>query len=322
MARPDDHAIIRSQMKDVDATAQTACELEREDAWACDNCGSGDWTVYGVTLERSALHPLQCRCRHCGLVFTNPRVTLPSLRKYYRGYSSWFPGVYDPGLDDRWLPEAHRTLEKLRETAPIGTLLDVGSGMGAFLDLARQAGYRVSGVEFSEEGIQLTSERYEIEVREGTIEEAAFPNASFDVVHAWHVIEHVFDLDSFIGEIHRVLRPGGVVVIGTESYAYPANALLRASHFLRGQCPPAVTSPQHSFVFSPSSLADCFTRRGFQKIEVEAYDELSLGRRLAVTDARTAARRLAARAVVGLSELAARAIRRGPYLRASFRRLP
>jgi len=40
---------------------------------------------------------------------------------------------------------------------------------------------------------------------------------SFDVVHANQVIEHLYDSDNFLSEIHRVLRPGGYAIISTEN---------------------------------------------------------------------------------------------------------
>ena len=44
-----------------------------------------------------------------------------------------------------------------------------------------------------------------------------FENDMFDVIHADQVIEHVAFVDNFISEIYRVLKPGGYIVIGTES---------------------------------------------------------------------------------------------------------
>jgi SAM-dependent methyltransferase len=293
--------------------------VERCDIRACDNCGSTRFVVYGVTVDVPALHPIQCRCLDCGLVFTTLRVTPAGLREYYQRYE--VPGAVDPVLERRREDGARRTIDELRAYAGTGRLLDVGSGTGTFLAAARAAGYEVSGVELSQRGVQLARDRHGIEVFHGAITDAGFSDEAFDVVHASHVIEHVFDLDEFIGELHRVLRPRGLLAVETESYAYPANTLLRGARFLRGRIPRAVTSTEHTFVFSPESLSDCHSRRGFEPLRVIAYDELSFRERLDVTGGTSSARRAAAQMVSALGQVVGRSTRRGPYLRAYFRRI-
>jgi 2-polyprenyl-3-methyl-5-hydroxy-6-metoxy-1,4-benzoquinol methylase len=294
--------------------------LERREIRVCDNCGSMRFVVYGVTIDALALHPVQCRCLDCGLVFATPRITPVGLRDYYRRYE--VSGANDPASERKREAGARRTIDELQRYVPRGRLLDVGSGTGTVLAAARDAGYEVAGVELSQRGVELARGRHGIEVFHGSISDAAFPDGSFDVVHAWHVIEHVFDLDEFVGELRRVLRVGGMLAIGTESYAYPANALLRAGRFLRGRVPRTVTSTEHTFVFSPATLTDCLGRRGFEPSRLIAYDELSFRERLEVTGATSAARRVGACSVAALGWLLARSIRRGPYLRGYFSRLP
>jgi SAM-dependent methyltransferase len=288
----------------------------------CDNCGGRALSAYGASPAPGAAHPFQCRCRDYGLVLASPRLTPQGLERLYERY---FTELAPAGLDDPAEEQRRRLFRRLLEeirTASAGRrLLDVGAGTGALVAEARAAGFDAEGIELSRDGAESALRRYGIELRRATLEEAGFPPEHFDVVVAWHVIEHVFDLDGFVRALHRVLRPGGLVVVGTESYAYPANTILRASAFARGRCPPAVTSAQHTFVFSVPVLRDCFERRGFRARYVVAYDELGLSGRLGAVGARSSWRRALAQAVVLLSEAGARASRRGPYLRAAFERV-
>jgi len=50
-------------------------------------------------------------------------------------------------------------------------------------------------------------------------EPLAYADATFDLVHANQVIEHVVDLDGFVTELRRVLRPGGSAIVCTENLA-------------------------------------------------------------------------------------------------------
>ncbi len=284
----------------------------------CDNCGGASLEPYGATLDGAdVVHPLQVRCGSCGLVIASPRLTRAALTDFYDTYHSrWAPGGEDTEVEDRKRERAREQLTEIAEFAPRGRLLDVGSGTGAFLAAAAAAGYDVAGVDLSPEGVEYARDVYGIEpVVQGTLEQVAFPAESFDVLRAWHVIEHVFGLDAFVGELHRVLVPGGLLVVGTESYVHPLNTVARAVRHLTGRVPRTVTSSMHTYVFSPAVLRDCLERRGFRTLRVIAYDERSLGVCLQAAGARNVPARAAAQALALAGRALGRLTRSGPYLR-------
>jgi 2-polyprenyl-3-methyl-5-hydroxy-6-metoxy-1,4-benzoquinol methylase len=281
---------------------------------ACDNCGSTRWRVYGAAADTGRVHPVQCRCRNCDLVFANPRLTPESLAQLYRRYySEYAPDQQSAEIVERYDAAARTLLGEIRRSTSTGVLLDVGCGTGAFMSRARVAGFDVHGVELSEEGVALARSQFGLEtVTHGTLEGAGYPAAEFDVVVAWHLIEHVSDVGAFVDEVCRVLKPGGIAVIGTESHRYPINAWARGLRFATGRVPRPVTSDLHTYVFSPKALANCFTRRGLSTIHLQGYDELTAAQRTALLGGR--------RAVAYAGAAAARITRTGPYLLASFRR--
>ena len=115
---------------------------------------------------------------------------------------------------------------KLLDALPRGAglqLLDVGCYDGSWTrQLADRMGIpaaQVSGIEVVEQWrAQAAAEGFD--VRGGDLEDRwPFEDASFDVVHANQVIEHVKRLDHFVAEVRRLLRPGGRAVICTENLA-------------------------------------------------------------------------------------------------------
>ena len=82
------------------------------------------------------------------------------------------------------------------------------------------------------------------------------------MVYAWHVIEHVPDIAFFVNEIRRILKPGGIALIGTEGHQFTTNYLNRLQAHLRGGCPPFV---------SKRSLKNCWDSRGFSIEHLRAY---------------------------------------------------
>ena len=92
-------------------------------------------------------------------------------------------------------------------------LLDVGCGPGTItVDLARRvAPGRVIGIDRAPE--------VSIELRVGDVYALEFPDASFDVVHAHQVLQHLTDPVRALSEMRRVLRPGGLLAVRDSDYA-------------------------------------------------------------------------------------------------------
>ncbi len=105
-------------------------------------------------------------------------------------------------------------------SATKGNLLDIGAGTGDFLLTAKQNGWNTIGVEPSEKakgiainkGIKFSDSTQELE------------SHSFDVITMWHVLEHVPNLEIQIGELKRLVKPNGTIIIAVPNYkSYDAN---------------------------------------------------------------------------------------------------
>jgi SAM-dependent methyltransferase len=114
-------------------------------------------------------------------------------------------------------PDPRRlALEAVAEVAP-GRVLEVGSGPGELADrLVRELGAEVVALDQSERMVELTRARG-VDARLGDVQELPFPDDSFDCALAAWMLYHVPDLDRGLGELARVLRPGGRLVAVTNS---------------------------------------------------------------------------------------------------------
>jgi ubiquinone/menaquinone biosynthesis C-methylase UbiE len=97
-------------------------------------------------------------------------------------------------------------------------VLDVGFGSGFSVQLFAEAGARVTGIDLTPWAVETTRRRLDAfgldaDVREGDAEQLPFADDSFDLVFAWGVIHHSSDMDRALGELVRVCRRGGRVVI-------------------------------------------------------------------------------------------------------------
>jgi len=126
-------------------------------------------------------------------------------------------------------------------------VLDLGCRSGA---LTRHflLGNEVVGVDVDRAALR-TAEQFGIEPVAANIEDPLpFPDASFDVVVAGELFEHLRFPDAVVAEIRRVLRPDGVIV-GSVPNAFRLQGRLR---FLRGRAPE--DDPTHLRMFSPAAV--------------------------------------------------------------------
>jgi len=127
----------------------------------------------------------------------------------------------------RWRTAENSAGYLLPALAPGQRLLDVGCGPGTItIDLAaRVAPGEVIGLDRSEGVIEQAreaaraSEATNVSFRTGDIYALDYEDASFDVVHAHQVLQHLTDPVAALRELRRVARPGGLVAVRDADYA-------------------------------------------------------------------------------------------------------
>ncbi|MBN1243591.1 MAG: class I SAM-dependent methyltransferase [Spirochaetales bacterium] len=252
-------------------TFQTAPRDEPSEPWACPSCGSASESRT-IRSEGFAF----ARCARCGLWRQQP---LPD------------PGAVRLRYDHEYLDyELERQLDfrdlELRSLADVGfpvearrpggdagrrALLDVGCATGALAAALRERGWDARGVEVSPVMAARGRADYGLDIFAGTLEEARFPVASFDAVHASHLIEHLHDPASFLAECSRILAPGGELVLTTPN--------VRSFQFMlrRGAWRSAIRD--HLVLFSDRTLAALAADAGFTLVRSVTWGGWPVGAR-------------------------------------------
>jgi 2-polyprenyl-3-methyl-5-hydroxy-6-metoxy-1,4-benzoquinol methylase len=145
-------------------------------------------------------------------------------------------------------------------------VLDVGCAGGYIAVLLGQAGHRVVGLELNQrmadEARSLGVEVIECDV-EGPL---PLSDSCVDIVHACEVIEHLFDTEGFLRELHRLLRPRGILILSTPNL----NSLVNRARVLVGRPLPmwgAFPDDRHGShirVFNKAKILELLRRTGFQ----------------------------------------------------------
>ena len=210
--------------------------------------------AFSITLPTYGPTEVLYRCQGCGAIFVSP---LPREETLLQAYAQ----MQDP----YYVEEMGRTkasdrilslLERLRGKK--GRLLDVGCFYGGLLADARKRGWEVEGVEPSHWARGKAREQFDLEIRYPSLQAAAFPDGSFDVVTAIDVLEHFLHPKEELGEMVRILRRGGLLYLSTPDVGSLAARLLRRRWW--------GYRPEHLFYFSRCSLRSFLVSSGFEPV--------------------------------------------------------
>lgn len=153
-------------------------------------------------------------------------------------------------------------------------ILDYGCGNGAILEALLDRGLRGRGLEFSSESAARCEARLRGRIGfGGVVTSTALPTplapASADVVLCTEVVEHLLDgsLEATLRELHRLVRPGGHVVVTT-----PNDEDLEARKMHCPECGAGFHPWQHVRSFDARTLRAALEGAGFRTVQVEAID--------------------------------------------------
>src|SRR5262245_32085603 len=180
-------------------------------------------------------------------------------QQYYEKY--WVQDSTDPTTNDRE-KLLLRTLKHYGHFAVGETkILDAGCGSGEFLPFFVRAGFRVYGIDLSLVATQRARNRSpKAIVSVGSLEgDLGFRSDNFELVWSTEVLEHLFDIEYALREIHRVLKPVGLFVLTTPHHGLLKNLAIALTGFDRHF---NVVGPHIRF-FSKASLTRCLQTAGF-----------------------------------------------------------
>jgi len=210
------------------------------------------------TLSNYKKHARIVRCSQCNLVYTNPMENFSQLLK-----------GYEEVVDEEYLKtEKYRKilskqhLKIIEKYIKNGKMLDVGSFAGYFLELAKKEGWDIYGIEPSK-WASLIAKKRGVKLIGQDILSIEMKKNYFDVVTMWDVIEHLPQPHRVLSNIYSVLKPGGLIVIGTPDI----ESLFAKS--LGSNCPHLLR--MHIILYSPKTLDMLLQRHGFRIIDKSYY---------------------------------------------------
>lgn len=142
-----------------------------------------------------------------------------------------------------------------------GDLLDIGSGAGAFLSTMKIAGWNVLGLEPDPDARAVAQRDFGVEAKPIELL-MQLDEEQYDAVTMWHVLEHVHELDAYIIQIKKILRPGGRWFVAVPNYTSKDAEIY-------GNGWAAYDVPRHLYHFSPDSMKRMLELNGLKLLEMK-----------------------------------------------------
>ncbi|MGH9946200.1 MAG: class I SAM-dependent methyltransferase [Pyrinomonadaceae bacterium] len=193
------------------------------------------------------------KCSDCGVLRTLPAMSDYELSRYYP-HDYWG----DEPTAEPFLPRPTEQTKFLERSGMLGgRILDVGCGSGFFLRSLDPTLWDRMGVEIGREAAAVARKFIGNEnIFESDFSSAKFGDAVFDIVTFWSSFEHLGNPTEALDETHRVLKPGGTLILQVPDAASYQARFFKGNWF-------SLDAPRHRYHYDFPFLKDLLASKGF-----------------------------------------------------------
>lgn len=213
------------------------------------------------------------RCRRCRLVFPNPLPIPQSIQQHYDlPAETYWSESYSENTDTFFETELLTYRSLFRPSGDGGAkALDIGAGIGRGMRALERHGFDVYGLEPSASFAQKAREKFgfsEDRFQLKAVEDASYPDDSFDFITFGAVLEHLYDPGAALARAVRWLRKDGLIHVEVPSSSWLVGRLANLYYRLTGTDYVAHVSPMHRpyhlYEFSTESFRLHGTEHGYE----------------------------------------------------------
>jgi 2-polyprenyl-3-methyl-5-hydroxy-6-metoxy-1,4-benzoquinol methylase len=237
-----------------------------EEIKSCPICGKENFEKYINCIDNTVSKENFdiVACKNCSFKFTNPRPNEEEIRKYYKSETYISHTNTKKGLvaklyqlvRKQTLKNKLKLLNKLKKNK--GSILDVGCGTGMFLEICKNDGWNIEGIEPDEDARKIAEKQLGRTLESNILN--SLKEKSFDIITMWHVLEHIHKLNETIKWVNKRLNPNGYLIIAVPNYK-SKDAQIYQENWA------AYDLPRHLYHFSKESLKELMQKNDFEILD-------------------------------------------------------
>ena len=205
------------------------------------------------------------QCNECSGAFTQAVPDQQSIGPYYASDSYISHSNTQEGAINKIYHavrnitlKAKRNLLQQTTSKKTGSILDIGCGTGAFLDMMRSSNWQITGLEPDELARKNAAELFDIHPLPSN-DIFSLQSNNYDAITMWHVLEHVHQLHEYIIQIKSLLKNEGTFIVAVPNYTS-----YDAGHYQQFWA--AYDVPRHLYHFSPDSMKILMKKHGLEVV--------------------------------------------------------
>jgi len=203
------------------------------------------------------------KCSNCGVVRTKDIESVDQLAHYYpEDYFGARKSYVDAFINNIRV----KKITTLSNFSNIHSkkILDIGCGTGDFLLSMKRKGWEIYGTEISQSRIEELQKK-DIPVCDESKNECNYEENFFNIITAWHVLEHVIDPKNLLVKMHSFLKDDGKIIIEVPNFGSWQARSTRSFWF-------HIDAPRHIYHFTREGLRQLFNETGFEIEKISFYE--------------------------------------------------
>lgn len=210
-------------------------------------------------------------CNKCGLTFLNPQASDEEINNIYS--ESYYLDNYIKYQDIR-LYYFHEIIKKIEKITDKRRIIDIGCGVGYFLNVAKERGWKTKGVEPSKFAAEYGEKKYGLQIENRSFLDVEC-RETYDVITFWDVIAHTKNPLAHLELSNQILSSGGLIVVKSPNRPYVLFYIASIiSKIVKSRG--LLHIPAQLYHFTPKTMKKMLTIAGFEILKYDLINEIKL----------------------------------------------